>query len=130
MRLTTLLTAAMLAVDIAFPASAKDDEANEPVDPEYTWDLGDIYPTIEKWNQARDEVMAAFDEIEERRGTLGKSAGDLYETLQLISDTEKKAGNVLVYSAMNNDEDQRITETQERRQLGSILYSRLGESTA
>ena len=130
MRQSILLVAAMLAVALTFPANAKEDEANEPVDPEYTWDLGDIYPTVEAWNQARDEVMADFDKIEARRGTLGKSAGDLYETLQLISDTEKKAGNVLVYSAMNNDEDQRITETQERRQLGSILYSRLGESTA
>lgn len=122
-----LLATAFLAVAFSCPVVAQDEAA---VDPKDTWDLSDIYPSVEAWNEARDEVMAAFDEIEQRRGTLGKSADDLFETLQLISDTEKKAGSVLVYSAMNNDEDQRVTETQERRQLGSILYSRLGESTA
>ncbi|MGI9273029.1 MAG: oligoendopeptidase F [Woeseiaceae bacterium] len=127
MRMTNLMVTASLAVILASTTQA----AEQPtVDPKDTWDLSDIYPSIAAWNQARDEVMAAFDEIEQRRGTLGKSADDLHSTLQLISDTRRKAGGVLVYSAMNNDEDQRITETQERRQLGSILYSRLGESTA
>ena len=122
-----LLASALVAIAISLPVVADEEAA---VDPKYTWDLGDIYPTTEAWQQAREEVMATFEEIEGRRGTLGKSADDLYTTLQLISDVERKAGSVLVYSAMNNDEDQRVTETQERRQLGSILYSRLGESTA
>jgi oligoendopeptidase F len=127
MNQSKLLATALLAVAFSCPVVAQDEVA---VDPKDTWDLSDIYPSVDAWNEARDEVMAAFDEIEQRRGTLGKSADDLFETLQLISDTEKKAGSVLVYAAMNNDEDQRVTETQERRQLGSILYSRLGESTA
>ena len=122
-----LLASALVAIAISLPVFADDEAA---VDPKYTWDLGDIYPSIEAWQQARDDVMGSFEEIEARRGTLGKSADDLYTTLQLISDIERKAGSVLVFTAMNNDEDQRVTETQERRQLGSILYSRLGESTA
>jgi len=122
-----LLTAALAAVVFSGPVLAQEEET---VDPKYTWDLGDIYPSVEAWEQARDEVMASFDEIEARRGTIGKSADDLYTTMQMISDTGRKAGSVLVYSAMNNDEDQRVTETQERRQLGSILYSRFGEATA
>ncbi len=127
MRLINLLTAAMLAVAIAFPASAQDDEA---VDPKYTWDLTELYPTVDAWSQARDEVMADFDKIEARRGTLGKSADDLYQTYRLVSDTYKKVGRVYVYASLNYDEDQRITETQERDQLGSIMFSRFGESTA
>ena len=127
MNQSKLLATAILAVTFSCPVVAQDEAA---VDPKDTWDLSDIFPSVDAWNEARDEVMADFDKIEQRRGTLGKSADDLFETLQLISDTERKAGSVLVYSAMNNDEDQRITETQERRQLGSILYSRLGESTA
>jgi len=127
MRLTNILVTALVAVTFACPTFAEDESS---VDPQYTWDLSDIFASVEAWNEARDEVTAAFDEIEQRRGTLGRSADDLYSTLQLISDTQRKAGAVLVYSSMNNDEDQRVTETQERRQLGSILYSRLGESTA
>ena len=130
MRQSILLVAAMLAVAITFPASAKEDEANEPVDPKYTWDLTELYPTVEAWSEARDEVMADFDKIEAHRGMLGNSADDLYQTYRLVSDTLKKAGRVYVYASLNFDEDQRITETQERDQLGSIMFSRFGESTA
>ena len=130
MRLTNLLPAAILAVAIAFPASAKDDEAVKAVDPKYTWDLTELYPTVDAWSQARDEVMADFDKIEARRGTLGNSADDLYQTYRLVSDTLKKAGRVYVYASLNNDEDQRLTEPQEREQLASIMFARFGESTA
>jgi oligoendopeptidase F len=105
------------------------DEATE-VDPKYTWDLTEIYPSLEAWEQARDEVLASFDEIEARRGTLGNSANDLYEALALVSDTTRKAARVSTYSGLNADEDLRVTETQERRQLGQIMFSRFNEATA
>lgn len=126
MRSFALLLAATLALAGANTVVAGDDTKPDP----YTWDLSDLYPSVAAWNQARDEVAAKFAAIEQRRGTLGNSADDLYRTLQLVSDTTRQAGQVFVYASLNNDEDQRITETQERRQLASILYSRLGESTA
>ena len=107
---------------------AQDEPAE--VDPKYTWDLSEIYPNLEAWEQARDEVIASFDEIEARRGTLGNSANDLYETLVLVSDTTRKAARVSTYAGLNADEDLRITETQERRQLGQIMFSRFNEATA
>lgn len=121
------LLAAFFAFATAQVAVAADETA---VDPRYTWDLSDMYASIEAWDQARDEVTANFEKIEQLRGTLGKSADHLYQALQLISDTERQAARVLVYASLTFDEDQRISETQERRQLSSILYSRLGESTA
>ena len=105
------------------------DDATE-VDPKYTWDLTEIYPSLEAWEQARDGVLASFEEIEARRGTLGNSANDLYETLALISDTNRLAARVSTYAGLNADEDLRVTETQERRQLGQIMFSRFNEATA
>ena len=105
------------------------DKATE-VDPRYTWDLTEIYPSLEAWEQARDEVLASFEDIQARRGTLGNSANDLYQTLALISDTTRKAARVSAYSSLNADEDLRITDTQERRQLGQIMFSRFNEATA
>ena len=124
---TKLLATALMAVAFSGPVIAEEEST---VDPKYTWDLGDVFPSVEAWEQARQEVIAAFDEIEARRGTLGKSADDLYTTMQLISDTERKAHAVRFYASLKNDEDQSVTETQERRQLGTILYSRFGESKA
>ena len=105
------------------------DEASE-VDPKYTWDLTEIYPSLDAWEQARDEVLASFEEIEARRGTLGNSANDLYEALALVSDITRKAARVSTYAGLNADEDLRVTATQERRQLGQIMFSRFNEATA
>ena len=105
-------------------------DAATEVDPKYTWDLTELYPSVEAWEQARDEVLASFEEIEAHRGTLGDSANSLYEALALISDTSRKAARVSGYASLHADEDLRVTETQERRQLGQIMFFRFNEATA
>ena len=35
-------------------------EAIETIDPKYTWDLTEIYPSDDAWNQAREEVIQDF----------------------------------------------------------------------
>ncbi len=105
------------------------EEAAE-VDPKYTWDLTEIYPSVEAWNEAREAVLAKFESIEARRGTLGNSAGDLYDALALVSDTSREAARVFTYASLNADEDLRVTGTQERRQLGQVMFARFNEATA
>jgi oligoendopeptidase F len=104
--------------------------ADGAVDERYTWDLTELYPTEAAWSAAREEVIAALEEIEERRGTLGESANSLYRAHRLVSDTLRKAGRVYVYASLQADEDLRDTSAQERRQLAEIMYARFTESTA
>ncbi len=99
-------------------------------DPAYHWDLTDIYPSVAAWEQARQDVMAKFASIEARRGALGESAEQLYETLALVSDTTREAARVSVYAGLNADENLQVTETQERRQLSQVMFARLNEATA
>lgn len=127
MRYVITLVTAMLAV-LFVTSSFADEEA--AIDPQYTWDLTDLYPSVDAWNVAREEVLAEFEKIETRRGSLGDSANSLYQAYRQVSDTLKKAGRVSVYASLNGDEDLRVTETQERRQLGSILFARFSEATA
>lgn len=127
MRHFMLSAAAGVAVLLATPAYSEEDAA---VDPAHTWDLTELYPSVDAWRAAREEVMARFDEIEQRRGTLGKSADSLYETYRLVSDTLKMAGRVAVYASLNADEDLRSTEEQERRELANIMWARFSEATA
>ena len=122
----TLLAGAWL---IFAGAAAAEDNA-ESVDPKYTWDLTEIYPSVEAWNTAREEVTQDFQKIEERRGTLGDSADSLYTTLQMVSDALRKAARISSYADMQSHEDLRVTETQERAQLGDIIFARFTESTA
>ena len=128
MRNITLLAAAALLVVPVLDGFAQEEEA--AVDPQYTWDLTELYPSLEAWDRARLEVMAEYDAIEARRGTLGDSADSLYQAYRHVSDTLKKAGRVAVYASLNSHEDMRVTETQERDQLGDILFARFGEATA
>ncbi|MBT8092272.1 MAG: oligoendopeptidase F [Gammaproteobacteria bacterium] len=111
----------------AYPTLASDDA--QP-DPQATWNLEDLFPSVDAWNKAREEVMADFDKIDARRGTLGDNADSLYQTYRLVSDTFRKAGRVYVYASLKADEDLRVSETQERRQLADIMFARFGEVTA
>ncbi len=100
------------------------------VDPRYTWDLTELFPSVEAWNEAREEVLADFESIEARRGTLGDSADSLYQAYRHVSDTLRKGGRVFVYASLNGDEDLRVGETQERVQLAQIMFSQFNEATA
>jgi oligoendopeptidase F len=125
------ITKAALAVSLLLLAGwLPAQEEAVAVDPKYTWDLDEIYPSVEAWEQAREDVMANFDAIDARRGTLGDSANALYEALALVSDTSREAARVSAYSSLRADENLRITNTQERRQLSQIMFSRLNEATA
>ncbi len=105
-------------------------EKSQTPDAQATWNLTDLYPNVEAWSEAREQVMARFEEIDARRGSLGESADSLYQTYRLVSDTYRQAGRVYVYASLNADEDLRNSETQERRQLADILFARFGEVTA
>jgi oligoendopeptidase F len=111
----------------ACPALA---EKGEAPDPQASWNLDDLFSSVDAWNKAREEVMANFDKIDARRGTLGDSADSLYQTYRLVSDTYRKAGRVYVYASLKADEDLRDPENQERRQLADIMFARFGEVTA
>jgi oligoendopeptidase F len=127
--MTHFLRAAVAVIVCLFAFQSIADEADSP-DPRYTWDLTAIYPSVEAWNAARDEVMAQFENIEARRGSLGDSADDLYRTLRLVSDTSRQAARVSTFASLNADEDLRNSETQEWRQLSQVMYSRFSEATA
>ena len=71
-----LATVALVALSVNHAIA--EEEAAEPVDPKYTWDLTELFPSVEAWDQARKDVLAELEKIEARRGTLGDSADDLY----------------------------------------------------
>ena len=123
--LLPLLSAFVLC---ASQSTIADDSAE--LDPQATWNLTDLYPSVDAWSAARDEVMADYEKVEARRGSLGESADSLYQTYQLVSDLYRKASRVYVYASLNADEDLRESVTQERRQLATIMFARFGEVTA
>jgi len=122
---------ALLFICIVLPGgTAFAQPESAAANPAYTWDLSEIYPSPEAWEEARREVIAQTEAILARRGTLDDSAAELFQTLALISDTTRQAMRVSGYAELQADEDLRVTETQERRQLAEVMFTRLNEATA
>ena len=124
-----LLLATALVAALPLCGAFAEEEASA-VDPAYTWDLTELFPSVEAWNQAREEVLAELEKIDARRGTLGNSADSLYQAYRHVSDTLRKGGRVFVYASLNGDEDLRVGEMQERAQLARIMFAQFNEATA
>ena len=77
----TLAALALLLLLCTVPLAAQ--ESAEQADPAFTWDLSDIYPPPEAWEQDRQAVIGQTEAILARRGTLGDSAAALFETVAL-----------------------------------------------
>jgi len=127
----TLFKKTLIAVSMVLLSSLSfaAEEARK-VDPKYTWDLTELYPSVTAWEAARENAMAKAGSIEALRGTLGNSAADLYKALALVSDIAREARRVSAYANLKADEDLRVTEAQERRQLAGVMFAQLGEAIA
>jgi len=133
MRRFGMITAMALLVSVSASSTAAGQEqrTGEPAASEATtWDLTELFATVEDWDVARQDVLAKLSGIEARKGTLGKTAQSLLDAARLISDTRRAASRVSVYSGLAADEDVRVSETQERRQLARSMWSRFSEATA
>lgn len=105
------------------------DEKNK-IDEKYTWDLTELYPTLDDWHKAREAILARLPEIQAKKGSLGKSHKHFYEAMQLVSDVQKDVGRMYVYASLLADEDLGNTANQELDQLATIAYAKFGESVA
>ena len=94
------------------------------------WDLSDIYESREAWDEARQWVLGQIPALQSYRGRLGESPNVLLEALLLQSQVTQEGYKVAVYGSMTSDQDQRISENQEMRQLGQEMFSQLGQATS
>ncbi len=89
----------------------------------YKWDLKPIYGSDAEWESSKDKLVAGLSGIENFKGTLTRSAADLYRCLDYLSGIEKEASRLYGYSSMNSDLDTRDMKyssmTKELQQLFS-----------
>jgi oligoendopeptidase F len=120
------LAAALVLSTALVPASA----ADKAVPDKYMWDLTDLYASPEAWTAAKDKATADIAKLPAFKGTLGKSAADLFTALDATSNARRELDRLAVYAALKGDEDVTISKNQERLQLAQALGSSLGEKTA
>ena len=108
---------AALLVALAIPAIAADAPA---VDPKYTWNLQDLYPSEEAWVAAKDAAIAELPKLESCRGHLADSAAKLAGCLDTIFDLDRRLAQVGVYATMNFDLDTKVGRAQQMQEQARL----------
>lgn len=94
------------------------------------WDLGDLFASVDDWGKAREEVLDRIPELTVFEGRLDEGAERLLAFLELRTELYAKAGYVYQYASLMADEDLRVVDTQERKQLARQLYLQIGQKTS
>ncbi len=94
----------------------------------YKWDLERVFPDWESWEKEFAAVEAALPGLAARRGTLGRSARDLLETVETMLVVRRRLGVVRVFASMRSDEDTRVGENVARDGRADTLTVRFAET--
>lgn len=77
----------------------------DDIEEKYKWNLSDMYPTIEKWENDVNTVKNFIHEIIKYKGTLCKSPENLSQCLKLSNEMMALNDMIFVYARMKRDED-------------------------
>ncbi len=72
---------------------------------EYRWQLEDIYPNQDEWENDFSRVQELIKQIGTYQGRVGESASGLKQVIEILNEMQSKGDNLYVYSRMRRDED-------------------------
>ena len=75
------------------------------VNPEFTWNLSDMYATAAAWESDIQKILEYAGKLAEKEGKVSATAADLYETLSIQAIMEEKIDLAFNYAARLSDED-------------------------
>ena len=79
---------------------------------EDTWNLADIYPSDEAWQQDLEATRALAQKLPGYAGRLGESAHTLYEYVELEQQVGEHLTELANYAQRKGDQDTRVAENQ------------------
>jgi oligoendopeptidase F len=83
---------------------------------EYTWNLADLYPSDEVWNQSKKAVITKMGNIEQYKGKVGSSASILLACLKFNSDINRELSRLFCYAGMKSDQDTRNADNMAKKE--------------
>ena len=121
-----IVVSAMLLIGLMSGSVALAAEVKVPE--KYLWNLGDLYPTVQAFDQARKQFSQRLPEADAYKGKLGTSAATMKLALDAYFGMAKELGRIFSYASMWSDEDTRVPEAlgarQEVMQLAADFASR------
>lgn len=104
-------------------ATTLEARTRETIDDRYKWNLADLYATEQAWRTEKARLAAELPRVRTFEGTLGRSAGQLADALELVSGLDKELSRLYVYASMLSDEDTRLAGPQGMQQEMQQLYA-------
>jgi oligoendopeptidase F len=106
------------------------DNGRDKIEEKYKWDLTDLYPTLDDWNEALENIEGRMGEITQHKGKLGESSANLLQTFDSLYDIYKEYTRLSTYAARLRDEDMNISENAALAQQAGNLGTKLSETAS
>jgi oligoendopeptidase F len=98
--------------------------------PQDRWNLADLYPSVDAWNQDYAKVETALTKLGDCKGQLGQSAARLLECTEMQYAALRTYLRLLVYAAELSNQDMGVPENLQLRQRTQVLGAKLTQATA
>jgi oligoendopeptidase F len=95
-----------------------------------TWNLDDIFPNVDGWEEAYQSLDQQIIAYARRKGTLANGAAALLEALEASDTLGQLAYKVYYYCSLRYDEDTRNNEANGRRQRVQVLLAKWRQATS
>ncbi len=102
--------------------AVKADDRNK-IAARYKWNLSDLYPTTEAWEEEKVSLKKRFEKIPEYKGHLGDSGKTLADALDYIFGVLKDLSKFYSYASMLSDEDTRESKPLAMMQEAQQMYN-------
>ncbi|MEW6411255.1 MAG: oligoendopeptidase F [Candidatus Zixiibacteriota bacterium] len=126
--LTLTLVLSLMVSGAVFGQSAVPQRSEIP--DEYKWNLSDIYPDWQSWEQGMADLERMMGEFENLKGTLANGPENVYKAYKLYDDMDVIAYRVIRYSGFQFALNTRDNEAAARSQQFYSLYAKFGTATA
>ncbi len=125
---TTTWLAALLGLCLFAPAAPAKERSEIP--DKYKWNLSDLYPSVDAWKKAKEDLTARLPEVASHQGHLGASAESLYVGITARMDFLNDLTRLGTYASQLSDEDTRVAKNREMVDEAQDLGVRFGSAVS
>ena len=123
-------TTSKAAVEPGQSAGPKSIPERSALDPEFTWDLTDLYADDTAWAAEIPKIQALAQKQQAYRGKLGQDAANLLAYLQLEDELDTLLDPFVAYAMFRRDEDARDPVGLQLYTQATNLLTEIAEATA
>ncbi len=92
------------------------------------WDLTLMYESLDIWQKDYDDIIILSKKIEDYKDKIMDSSDNLYETLKLSLEIQRKLEHLIIYASMLSDTDTKNSDFQALKGKADNLNQQVSES--